>query len=552
MKGVTNKFLKLLFAVLLIINTIPKNLYADEGEVYAPVQEEIVETVEEPSPEPVQEPVEEPISEVQPNAPPAEEKVETPSVERPVEDEPAPAAEETKEETEVEETVYVIYFEASDHGLISLANEGIGKEKIAQEVKTKDELVSLKAEADEGYEFVEWKLNGVHFSNEPLLKAQSIELKDQDKYSASFKKSEVEAKEEEPVEEPEIPEEEVLPETEEEAEPVIEEEAETTIQAVLIYFDAGDNGILYIENESSMSFIQEVILKEELHDVEAKADEGFEFKEWLLNNEHFSDEAILKAEDIALNDEDRYTAVFKQVEEVQVEEEVPEESEEIWPKEFYKITNGMSVRVTYQEGTFPEGTEMVVTAIPENEVYDVVDDAIDGIVSRIKAVDITFYSNGKEVEPEKPVTVFMKAYGADDSKEQSVVHIDDENNVDVIASADVQYGTAVTEFSTTDFSIYAVVESGEDARLKVVFNSGSEQIASIYVKKSDADNIEQILYDPGAGSLDEGVLFEGWVSSSAYSANDEAKTIIDVRAEVLNRLNADNITDGEIVNYYAI
>ena len=48
MKGVLSKILRLAFAVLLIINTIPRNLYADEGDVTIPEPEPIVETAPEP------------------------------------------------------------------------------------------------------------------------------------------------------------------------------------------------------------------------------------------------------------------------------------------------------------------------------------------------------------------------------------------------------------------------------------------------------------------------------------------------------------------------
>ena len=73
MKGVLSKILRLAFAVLLIINTIPRNLYAEGEEVALPEPEPIVETAPEPEPEPEPAPTPEPVSEAQPNAPPAEE-----------------------------------------------------------------------------------------------------------------------------------------------------------------------------------------------------------------------------------------------------------------------------------------------------------------------------------------------------------------------------------------------------------------------------------------------------------------------------------------------
>ena len=46
MKGVLSKVIRLVFAVLLIINTIPRNLYAEEPET-VPVQESVDVPVEE-------------------------------------------------------------------------------------------------------------------------------------------------------------------------------------------------------------------------------------------------------------------------------------------------------------------------------------------------------------------------------------------------------------------------------------------------------------------------------------------------------------------------
>ena len=43
-------------------------------------------------------------------------------------------------------------------------------------------------------------------------------------------------------------------------------------------------------------------------------------------------------------------------------------------------------------------------------------------------------------------------------------------------------------FEATGFSVYAVVATGEDARLKVKFNSNNTEIASMLVKQADTEN----------------------------------------------------------------
>ena len=51
MKGVLSKILRLVFVVLLIINTVPRNLYADGEETAPAEQESIVEPAADPEPE---------------------------------------------------------------------------------------------------------------------------------------------------------------------------------------------------------------------------------------------------------------------------------------------------------------------------------------------------------------------------------------------------------------------------------------------------------------------------------------------------------------------
>ena len=51
MKGVLSKILRLVFVVLLIINTVPRNLYADGEETAPAEQESIVEPAADPEPD---------------------------------------------------------------------------------------------------------------------------------------------------------------------------------------------------------------------------------------------------------------------------------------------------------------------------------------------------------------------------------------------------------------------------------------------------------------------------------------------------------------------
>ena len=52
---------------------------------------------------------------------------------------------------------------------------------------------------------------------------------------------------------------------------------------------------------------------------------------------------------------------------------------------------------------------MEVIPVEEEEVFDLVNDAIDANVTRVVAVDITFYVDDEVVEPTQPINVKMVA-----------------------------------------------------------------------------------------------------------------------------------------------
>ena len=69
---------------------------------------------------------------------------------------------------------------------------------------------------------------------------------------------------------------------------------------------------------------------------------------------------------------------------------------------------------------------MVVTPVEEDDVFDLVNDAIEANVTKVKAVDITFRYDGEEVQPSQPINVTIRAL--DTTEPQTVVHIDTNYN----------------------------------------------------------------------------------------------------------------------------
>ena len=109
-------------------------------------------------------------------------------------------------------------------------------------------------------------------------------------------------------------------------------------------------------------------------------------------------------------------------------------------------------------------------------------------------------------------------------------------------------------------NVYAVVPSGDDARLKVNFVQANGNTTSMYVKKADISNgqLNTILYNPLSGTFGSDVFFRGWTTDPNYDATDiaNAMTMADVRSAVTDTLNAYNssrpLTDGHEVTFYAM
>jgi hypothetical protein len=104
----------------------------------------------------------------------------------------------------------------------------------------------------------------------------------------------------------------------------------------------------------------------------------------------------------------------------------------------------MTVHVEADEGTFPEGTKMVLSAVDDlDAVAEAVGTAVDSKTRGFQAVDITFYDKdpseegAKEIEPQKPIRVSIKSdeirkAAEDSSTAPVVVHIEDDNTATAI------------------------------------------------------------------------------------------------------------------------
>ena len=240
---------------------------------------------------------------------------------------------------------------------------------------------------------------------------------------------------EEDAEDEELEEEEKEEEEEEEEEEIPLEDLVINEDQIVITFRASEGG--------SVSMPYQILGEEDdVASVMAIAEDGYEFENWTKDGEEVStDEEFTPAKEDA-----EYVANF-----------VPVEEEEYPAQSFSKTVNGVKITVEAPEGAFPEGTVMFASEVAASDVVDAVDEATDYDVTKsdVKAYDITFKKDGKEIQPRTAVEVSFKNVDLD-GDELEVFHMEDTN-----AKAEpvnvVDAGDKDVTVEAESFSVYVVV-----------------------------------------------------------------------------------------------
>ena len=244
------------------------------------------------------------------------------------------------------------------------------------------------------------------------------------------------------------------------------------------------------------------------------------------------------------------------------DEPVVEEEEPFDYFQALDAASGTQVTVEAPMGALPTLAELRAEPVEIEDVREAVESVMAREAKILVAMDISFWMNGVEIEPEEPVNVKISAPELADKSNLTLVHIPDAaepETIELIDDEDLGFALGTTEiaFKANSFSVYAVVEegdSGENARVEVNFFNGSEKIATMYVKNGDTlEELETILYDPGAGTIPAGQMFYGWTKNQNYTASEEdlkaGVTIDGVRKEMEEL----SITEGmDPINYYAM
>jgi uncharacterized repeat protein (TIGR02543 family) len=170
------------------------------------------------------------------------------------------------------------------------------------------------------------------------------------------------------------------------------------------------------------------------------------------------------------------------------------------------------------------------------------------------AYDINITKDGQEwqPEPEQPAIVSMEAPDFADGQLLDIYH-EGTHGLEFVATVASENGKIT--FPAHSFSVYIVAAAPEYDRLKVNLHQADGTIVTIYVKKLDIErgDFKRIVYNPGFGTLGDGVQCHGWIDNRDYTKDDipSALTFDDVRRIVTDRLNA-GVEDGTEMDFYTM
>ena len=134
--------------------------------------------------------------------------------------------------------------------------------------------------------------------------------------------------------------------------------------------------------------------------------------------------------------------------------------------------DGLTVTVEAPKGALPWGVEMNVTKLENLDAVQAAVDAMEGVSgTALVAADITFVSEGKEIQPQKEVTVTMQAKELQDKEGLTVVHLDasaqeledgEEVEAEPVEGVNTDELNTVT-FEASKFSTFTVVWSSSSS-----------------------------------------------------------------------------------------
>ena len=220
-----------------------------------------------------------------------------------------------------------------------------------------------------------------------------------------------------------------------------------------------------------------------------------------------------------------------------------------------EAVDGAFVKIDAPNLALPAGTEVRVVKLDDegmDKVQAIIGNTPGVNVKAISAYDITFFCNGKEIEPNGSVSVDMSLLGIEEGKGVSIYHIDSkasdlDNGMTCEKVENVELNEGVASFKADSFSIYFVSNAQTTGILKVEFyDTNGKFLNAQAVRLSDFEVKDTPIYDPGLKILpdSDGTDFSGW--AEVESEND---TVSESDAMVIDEVN--NLIKEHFVDYLA-
>ena len=173
----------------------------------------------------------------------------------------------------------------------------------------------------------------------------------------------------------------------------------------------------------------------------------------------------------------------------------------------------VEVMVEAPMGALPTLAELRAEPVEIEDVREAVESVVEGEANILLAMDISFWMNGIEIEPEEPVRVKISAPELENKTNLTLVHIpdaDEPETIDLIDDEDLSFalGTNEIAFEADSFSVYAITW-------------GEEESATVHWGElnggtfTEFDSSKVVTLDTNASTISLKVDFEGFVYGGA-------------------------------------
>ena len=206
----------------------------------------------------------------------------------------------------------------------------------------------------------------------------------------------------------------------------------------------------------------------------------------------------------------------------------------------------LEVTVEAPMGALPTLAELRAEPVEIEDVRAAVESVLEGEANILLAMDISFWLNGIEIEPEEPVRVKISAPELEGKSNLTLVHIPDAaepETVDLIDEENLSFalGTNEIAFEADSFSTYVVTWGGEKSATIHwgYMNEGS------FVEFDDVASL-----DSNAGSMSLDVIFDGYMYSGAVYVKDGVEYGLD--SKILTKVTTEGVTSWTMQAYVPV